>query len=152
LEPSSEHMRVRMRIDGALNDVLTLPSTMAAPVVSRIKILAGMNIVERRKAQDGQFATSVDGRDIDVRVSTMATVWGEKCVMRILDKSRSLIRLNELGMPDDTHREFSKMVHTPFGMVLCAGPTGSGKTTTLYATMSEIDERTRNIVTIEDPV
>jgi type IV pilus assembly protein PilB len=152
LEPSSEHMRVRMRIDGALNDILTLPSAMAAPVVSRIKILAGMNIVERRKAQDGQFATSVDGRDIDVRVSTMATVWGEKCVMRILDKSRSLIRLDELGMPDDTHREFSKMVHSPFGMVLCAGPTGSGKTTTLYATMSEIDERSRNIVTIEDPV
>jgi type IV pilus assembly protein PilB len=125
---------------------------MGSPLVSRIKILSGMNIVERRKAQDGQFAMTLDDRDIDVRVSTMATVWGEKCVMRILDKSRSLIRLNALGMPVDTHAEYSKMVRSPFGMVLCAGPTGSGKTTTLYATMTEIDERTRNVVTIEDPV
>jgi type IV pilus assembly protein PilB len=152
LEPSDEHLRVRFRIDGALNDVLTLPMTMAAPLVSRIKILAGMNIVERRKAQDGQFAMTIDERDIDVRVSTMATVFGEKCVLRILDKSRSLIRLGQLGMPEDTHAEFSKMVHSPFGMVICAGPTGSGKTTTLYATVTEIDERSRNIVTIEDPV
>ena len=152
LEPSDEVMKVRFRIDGALNDVTTLPMTMSAPVVSRIKILAGMNIVERRKAQDGQFATTIDGRDIDVRVSTMATVWGEKCVMRILDKSRSLFELNDLGMPRDTHKEYAKMVRSPFGLVLCAGPTGSGKTTTLYATLTEIDERTRNVVTIEDPV
>lgn len=152
LEPSDGTVRVRFRIDGALNDVLNLPETLGSPLVSRIKILAGMNIVERRKAQDGQFAMRVDDRDIDVRVSTMATVWGEKCVMRILDKSRSLIRLKDLGMPVDTHAEFSKMVRSPFGMVLCAGPTGSGKTTTLYATMSEIDERSRNVVTIEDPV
>ena len=152
LEPSDEILRVRFRIDGALNDVLTLPMTMSAPLVSRIKILSGMNIVERRKAQDGQFATAVDGRDIDVRVSTMATVWGEKCVMRILDKSRSLFRLGDLGMPQDTHVDYSKMVRSPFGMVLCAGPTGSGKTTTLYATLTEIDERSRNVVTIEDPV
>jgi len=152
LEPSDEKLRVRYRIDGALSDVLELPMSMAAPLVSRIKILAGMNIVERRKAQDGQFATTVDDRDIDIRVSTMATVWGEKCVMRILDKSRSLLRLDQLGMPRDTHGGYTRMVHSPFGMVLCAGPTGSGKTTTLYATMAEIDERSRNIVTIEDPV
>jgi type IV pilus assembly protein PilB len=152
IEPSDGVVRVRYRIDGALNDVVDLPETMAAPLVSRIKILSSMNIVERRKAQDGQFGMRVDDRDIDVRVSTMATVFGEKCVMRILDKSRSLIRLNALGMPTDTHASFSKMVRSPFGMVLCAGPTGSGKTTTLYATMSEIDERSRNVVTIEDPV
>ena len=152
LEPSDNQLRVRFRIDGALHDVLSLPMNMSGALVSRIKILANMNIVERRKAQDGQFATEVDGRGIDVRVSTMATVWGEKCVMRVLDKSRSLYKLGDLGMPTDTHAEFSKMVRSPFGMVLCAGPTGSGKTTTLYATMTEIDERTRNIVTIEDPV
>jgi type IV pilus assembly protein PilB len=152
LEPSDNQLRVRFRIDGALHDALSLPMTMSGALVSRIKILANMNIVERRKAQDGQFATEVDGRGIDVRVSTMATVWGEKCVMRVLDKSRSLYKLGDLGMPTDTHAEFSKMVRSPFGMVLCAGPTGSGKTTTLYATMTEIDERTRNIVTIEDPV
>ena len=152
LEPSDEQLRVRFRIDGALHDVLNLPMAMSAPLVSRIKILAGMNIVERRKAQDGQFATEVDGRGIDVRVSTMSTVFGEKCVMRILDKSRSLYRLGQLGMPVDTQTGYGKMVRSPFGMVLCAGPTGSGKTTTLYATLNEIDERSRNVVTIEDPV
>jgi type IV pilus assembly protein PilB len=152
IEPTDRCVRVRFRIDGALSDVLELPVNMGSPLVSRIKILGGMNIVERRKAQDGQFGMRIDEKDIDLRVSTMATVWGEKCVMRVLDKSRSLIRLGDLGMPPDTHIEFSKMVRSPFGMVLCAGPTGSGKTTTLYATMTEIDERTRNVVTIEDPV
>jgi type IV pilus assembly protein PilB len=126
--------------------------SMSPPLVSRIKILANMNIVERRRAQDGQFAAEVDNRGIDVRVSTMATVFGEKCVMRILDKSRSLYKLGQLGMPRDTQTNYDKMVRSPFGMVLCAGPTGSGKTTTLYATLNEIDERSRNIVTIEDPV
>jgi type IV pilus assembly protein PilB len=152
LEPGDGELRVRFRIDGALHDVLTLPITMAGALVSRIKILANMNIVERRKAQDGQFATEVDGRGIDIRVSTMATVFGEKCVMRVLDKSRSLYKLGQLGMPPDTQTQYHRMVRSPFGMVLCAGPTGSGKTTTLYATLNEIDERSRNIVTIEDPV
>jgi type IV pilus assembly protein PilB len=152
LEPSDGVLVVRFRIDGALHDVLSLPAAIAGALVSRIKILAGMNIVERRRPQDGQFTTEVDGRGIDVRVSTMATVWGEKCVLRVLDKSRSLYRLGELGMPADTHEQYGRMVRSPFGMVLCAGPTGSGKTTTLYATLSEIDERQRNIVTIEDPV
>jgi type IV pilus assembly protein PilB len=152
LEPSDKQLRVRFRIDGALHDVLTLPMSMSAPLVSRIKILANMNIVERRRAQDGQFAAEIDGHGIDVRVSTMATVFGEKCVMRILDKSRSLYKLSQLGMPRDTQTNYDKMVRSPFGMVLCAGPTGSGKTTTLYATLNEIDERSRNIVTIEDPV
>jgi type IV pilus assembly protein PilB len=152
LEPSDGVLVVRFRIDGALHDVMSLPATIAGALVSRIKILAGMNIVERRRPQDGQFTAEVDGRGIDVRVSTMATVWGEKCVLRVLDKSRSLYRLGDLGMPADTHEEFGRMVRSPFGMVLCAGPTGSGKTTTLYATLSEIDERQRNIVTIEDPV
>jgi type IV pilus assembly protein PilB len=152
LEPSDKELRVRFRIDGALHDTLMLPMRMSAPLVSRIKILANMNIVERRRPQDGQFATEVDGRGIDVRVSTMATVFGEKCVMRILDKSRSLYKLGQLGMPRDTQTGYDKMVRSPFGMVLCAGPTGSGKTTTLYATLNEIDERSRNIVTIEDPV
>jgi type IV pilus assembly protein PilB len=152
LEPSDGILRVRFRIDGALHDVLTLPASMAGALVSRVKILANMNIVERRRAQDGQFATEVDERGIDVRVSTMATVFGEKCVMRVLDKSRSLHKLGQLGMPPDTQTLYGKMVRSPFGMVLCAGPTGSGKTTTLYATLNEIDERSRNVVTIEDPV
>jgi type IV pilus assembly protein PilB len=152
IEPQDQRMRVRFRIDGALHDALDLPAEMAPALVSRIKIMAGMNIVERRRSQDGQLTMEIDGRSIDIRVSTVATIWGEKCVLRILDKSRSLYRFGDLGMPADTHDVFSRLIRSPFGMVLCAGPTGSGKTTTLYATLSEIDSPDRNIMTIEDPV
>ncbi|MHB8439753.1 MAG: GspE/PulE family protein [Acidimicrobiales bacterium] len=152
IEPRDDMVRVRYRIDGALHDAVTLPVTMSSAVVSRLKIMADMNIVERRRPQDGQFTTVVDGREVDLRVSTVATIWGEKCVMRILDKSRSLFRMSELGMTPDTHATLTRLIHSPFGMVLCAGPTGSGKTTTLYAALNEIDKPDRNIMTIEDPV
>jgi type IV pilus assembly protein PilB len=152
IEPQDERLRVRFRIDGALHDVLALPSEMGPALVSRLKIMAGMNIVERRRPQDGQIAMDVDGRAVDIRVATTGVIWGEKVVLRVLDKSRPLYKLGDLGMPTDTHEAFSKLVRSPFGMVLCAGPTGSGKTTTLYATMSEINESQRNIMTIEDPV
>jgi type IV pilus assembly protein PilB len=152
IEPSEKIVRVRFRIDGALKEVLVLPASMGVGLVSRIKIMAGMNIVERRRSQDGQLTAEVDGKSTDVRVSTAATIWGEKCVLRILDKNRSVLRLNDLGMPQDTHSTFSKLVRAPFGMVLCAGPTGSGKTTTLYATLTEVSDATRNVMTIEDPV
>jgi type IV pilus assembly protein PilB len=152
IEPSEDVVRVRFRIDGALKEILVLPAAMGLGLVSRIKIMAGMNIVERRRPQDGQLTTSVDGKDIDVRVATAATIWGEICVMRILDKTRSVFRLGNLGMPEDTHAAYSKIVRAPFGMVLCAGPTGSGKTTTLYATLSEVNNPTLNVMTIEDPV
>ena len=152
IEPSQDVIYVRFRIDGALKDVLELPVTMGIGLVSRIKIMAGINIVEKRRSQDGQFTTTIDGKDTDVRVATVATIWGEKCVMRILDKNRSVLRLGDLGMPNDTHETYSKLVRAPFGMVLCAGPTGSGKTTTLYATLTEVSDRARNVMTIEDPV
>ena len=152
IEPSQDVIYVRFRIDGALKDVLELPTTMGVGLISRIKILAEINIVEKRRSQDGQFTTTIDGKDTDVRVATVATIWGEKCVMRILDKNRSVLRLNDLGMPVDTHETYSRLVRAPFGMVLCAGPTGSGKTTTLYATLSEVSDRSRNVMTIEDPV
>ncbi len=152
IEPSQDVIYVRFRIDGALKDVLELPVTMGVGLISRIKILAEINIVEKRRSQDGQFTTTIDGKDTDVRVATVATIWGEKCVMRILDKNRSVLRLNDLGMPVDTHETYSKLVRAPFGMVLCAGPTGSGKTTTLYATLSEVSDRAKNVMTIEDPV
>ena len=152
IEPQDKRLRIRFRIDGALHDVIALPEEMAPALTSRLKIMAGMNIVERRRPQDGQIAMNVDGRAVDIRVATTGTIWGEKVVLRVLDKSRPLYKLNELGMPKDTHETFSKLVRAPFGMVLCAGPTGSGKTTTLYATMSEINESQRNIMTIEDPV
>jgi type IV pilus assembly protein PilB len=152
IEPQDGRVRIRFRIDGALHEVLTLPAEMGPAVASRIKIMGGMNIVERRRPQDGQITTSVDGRGIDIRVATMGNVWGEKVVMRILDKSRSLYRLRDLGMPTETHRAFARMIRSPYGMVICAGPTGSGKTTTLYASMSEVNSTERNITTIEDPV
>ena len=152
IEPSQDVVRVRFRIDGALKEVLMLPSAMGVGLVSRIKIMAGMNIVERRRPQDGQLTALIDGKDTDVRVATAATIWGEKCVMRILDKNRSVLRLHDLGMPTDTHETFSGLVKAPFGMVICAGPTGSGKTTTLYATLTQVADPTKNVMTIEDPV
>src|SRR6202042_1195266 len=152
IEPSELGIRVRYRIDGALKEVLTLPSSMGVGLLSRIKIMAGMNILERRRPQDGQLRMEIDGKEVDVRVATVATIWGEKCVMRILDRTRSVLRLSELGMPKDAITIYSGFVRAPFGMVLCAGPTGSGKTTTLYATLTEIADESRNVMTIEDPV
>ena len=152
IEPSQDVIYVRFRVDGALKDVLELPTSMGVGLISRIKIMADINIVEKRRSQDGQFTTTIDGKETDVRVATVATIWGEKCVLRILDKNRSVLRLGDLGMPADTHETFSRLVRAPFGMVLCAGPTGSGKTTTLYATLSEVSDRSRNVMTIEDPV
>ena len=152
IEPQDQRLRVRFRIDGALHDAIELPVLMAPALVSRLKIMADMNIVERRRPQDGQITMTVDEREIDIRVSTVATIWGESCVLRVLDKSRSLFRMGDLGMPLETHGVFTRLIRAPFGMVLCAGPTGSGKTTTLYAALSEIDDPSRNIMTIEDPV
>jgi type IV pilus assembly protein PilB len=152
IEPQDDELRVRFRVDGALHDAVTLPGPMAQALVSRIKIMADMNIVERRRSQDGQLAVAIDGRSLDVRVATMATIWGEKAVLRLLDTSRSMLDMSRLGMPPETREEFSKLIRAPFGMVLCAGPTGSGKTTTLYAVLSEIADAARNVTTIEDPV
>ena len=152
IEPADDIVRVRFRIDGALKEILQLPAAIGPGLVSRIKIMADMNIVERRRPQDGQLTIDIDGKEVDVRVATTATIMGERCVMRLLDKTRSVLRLDDLGMPLDTHEAYSKIVRAPFGMVLCAGPTGSGKTTTLYATLSEVNNPTLNVMTIEDPV
>lgn len=152
IEPQGDRLRVRYRIDGALHDALALPSNMAAAIVSRVKVIADMDIVDRRRAHDGQFATEIDGRPVDVRVATAPTIWGEKAVLRLLDRGRLLFRLDELGMSPTTHELYSRLIASPIGMVISAGPTGSGKTTTLYATLSEINSIERNITTIEDPV
>ncbi|HKO19673.1 MAG TPA: GspE/PulE family protein [Acidobacteriaceae bacterium] len=152
IEPQDSRIRVRFRIDGVLNEILSLPPDMSSGIVSRIKILGGMNIVERRKPQDGQFSMTIDEREIDVRVSTTGVVWGEKVVLRILDKTRSVYTLEALGMPAATHAKYSSMINSPYGMVICAGPTGSGKTTTLYASLTEINGTDKNVTTIEDPV
>ncbi len=152
VEPLDESLRIRFRIDGNLVEAFNLPVGVHAALTSRLKIMSGMNIVERRRPQDGQFSTVIDGKEVDVRVASVATVWGEKIVMRILDKGRSMIGLSELGFPRDTYIQYSKMVHSPFGMVICAGPTGAGKTTTLYATLQEINSNGKNVTTVEDPV
>ncbi|HRE00578.1 MAG TPA: ATPase, T2SS/T4P/T4SS family, partial [Ilumatobacteraceae bacterium] len=152
VEPMDETLRIRFRIDGNLVEAFSLPIGVHAALISRLKVMSGMNIVERRRPQDGQFSTVIDGKEVDVRVASVATVWGEKIVMRILDKGRSMIGLGELGFPRDTYLQYSKMVHSPFGMVICAGPTGAGKTTTLYATLQEINSAGKNLVTVEDPV
>ena len=152
VEPLDTHVRVRFRIDGQLVEAVQLPLTAHNPLVSRLKIMSKMNIVEKRAPQDGQFSTKVDGRPLDVRVSSVATVFGEKIVMRLLDKSKSMVGLAELGMPRETYNTYSKIVHAPYGMVICAGPTGAGKTTTLYATLLEINSTGKNVTTIEDPV
>ncbi len=152
IEPAEHNVRVRFRIDGALSEVVELPSEMGQALVSRIKIMADMNIVERRRPQDGQFEMKIDGRDLDVRVSTTSTIWGEKTVLRLLDRTRSLYRLEDLGMPNDSGALYSRLVNSPYGMIIVGGPTGSGKTTTLYATLSEINRTDINVMTIEDPV
>jgi type IV pilus assembly protein PilB len=152
IEPRAERVRVRYRIDGALHDVLDLPMAMGPAVSSRIKILANMNIVERRRAQDGQISMDLDGHSVDIRVATTGLLEGEKVVLRLLDKSRSLYRLDQLGMPDDMIARYAGVLRAPFGMVICAGPTGSGKTTTLYGSLGAINSPERNVMTIEDPV
>ncbi len=152
IEPLDVRLRVRFRIDGALNEVLSLPPEMAAPLISRLKILAEMNIVERRRPQDGQFTTNVDGRELDVRVATTATIFGEKAVLRLLDKSRSMRTITDLGMPQEAYKRYDEATRAPYGMVLVTGPTGSGKTTTLYATLRQLNSGETNIMTIEDPV
>jgi type IV pilus assembly protein PilB len=152
IEPVEDGVRVRYRVDGALSEAIALPAQMGAPIASRIKVMAELNIVERRRPQDGQFSVTVDGRPIDVRASLVATIHGEKVVLRLLDKTRSVIGLGDLGMTPAVVEPFLDIARAPLGMVLCTGPTGSGKTTTLYATLQEINDPTRNVVTIEDPV
>jgi type IV pilus assembly protein PilB len=152
IEPHHDRVRVRYRIDGALHDILDLPGSIGPAVVSRIKIMANLNIVERRRPQDGQISMDVEGRAVDIRVATTAVVGGEKVVLRLLDKSRPLFTLERLGMPDDLAGRYRAQLRAPYGMVICAGPTGSGKTTTLYGSLGELNSPERNIMTIEDPV
>lgn len=152
IEPQQDHLRVRYRIDGILHETLSLPLSVHGPLISRVKVLADMNIAERRRPQDGHFAVSVDGKDVDIRVATADTSWGEMTVLRVLDKSMSAMTLSELGFLPDSLETYSRLIRSPFGMILASGPTGSGKTTTLYASINQLDSKGRNIITIEDPV
>jgi type II secretion system protein E len=152
IEPYERDVKVRYRIDGLLREMMRPPKRMHAALVSRLKILGEMNIAERRLPQDGRIKLTIAGRSVDVRVSIVPTVFGERAVMRILDKGTAMLGLEELGMFPDTLERFRRVISIPYGIVLVTGPTGSGKSTTLYASLQEIWSPTTNILTIEDPV
>lgn len=152
IEPYEREMKVRFRVDGMLRDIMSPRKMMHAAVISRLKILGEMNIAERRLPQDGRIKIMIAGRSVDVRVSIVPTVFGERAVMRILDKGTAMLGLEELGMQPDTLEQFRQMIRVPHGVILATGPTGSGKSTSLYASLQEIWSPTTNILTIEDPV
>ena len=152
IEPEPDRLRVRYRIDGILHEVTSLPIGAHGPLISRIKILAGMNIADPRRPQDGQFSFVSTRRDVDIRVATISTVLGETAVLRLLDKSMAVMPLAQIGFLPESQEKFERMLMAPYGMLLLSGPTGAGKTTTLYAAVNSLDKVGHNIITIEDPV
>ncbi|HWH10178.1 MAG TPA: ATPase, T2SS/T4P/T4SS family [Solirubrobacteraceae bacterium] len=152
LAPDGQDLRVRLRIDGVLNELTTIPRRMTAGVVSRIKIMAELDISERRIPQDGRVGLTVDGHHVDLRVVTLPTVHGEGVVMRILDKDSVVMDLQTLGMAPDEHNRFERAFKQAYGCVLVTGPTGSGKSTSLYAALTTLNTKEKNVITIEDPV
>ena len=151
-EPVEGEMRVRFRIDGVLYEAARVPKRMTAGVVSRVKILSDMDIAEKRLPQDGRVSVTIEDRKFDLRITTLPTQLGEGCTIRILDKNQALRSLDELGMEGDARARYERSFRKPYGAILATGPTGSGKSTSLYATLNEINAVERNIVTIEDPV
>ncbi len=152
IEPEEKRLRVRYRIDGVLQEVMSLPIKIHPPLTSRVKVMSDLNIADHLRPQDGQFSLDVKGKGVDVRVATSPTVHGETVVMRILDKSMAVMELPQLGFTEDCLAKYMKMLAVPFGMICVSGPTGAGKTTTLYASLNTMDKVTRNIITAEDPV
>jgi len=152
IEPQDKEVRVRFRVDGELYEVFTLPKLSLPAMVSRIKIIGGMDISEKRVPQDGRYRMMIEGRDIDFRISTLPTTNGEKVVMRVLDQSQALTGINHLGLSSTNQERLLALARRPHGMILVTGSTGSGKTTTLYAMLKNIDASSKNIITLEDPV
>ena len=152
IEPTERELRVRYRIDGVLHDAHRSPKSIQNGVVSRLKIMADMNIAERRVPQDGRMSVSHAGRKVDLRVATLPTVWGEKVVARILDTSQVKLGLDDLGFSPDNFQRYHGSFTKPYGMILATGPTGSGKSTTLYATLNQLNRSDVNVITVEDPV
>ena len=152
IEPTERDLRVRFRIDGVLHEVMRSPKTITSGVTSRLKIMADINIAERRVPQDGRLSVNANGKKIDLRVATLPTVWGEKIVMRVLDNSTAMLKLSDLGFSDSNYEVYSKSFVKPYGMILVTGPTGSGKSTTLYATLNIVSKPEVNVITVEDPV
>jgi len=152
IEPYQGNVRVRYRIDGILYDILSLPRKIHSPLVSRVKVMASLNIAEKRLPQDGRIEIRIADRSVDIRVSTIPTSFGERAVLRLLDKTSSVLNLSDLGMDRKKVDLFNNLIKSPYGIILVTGPTGSGKTTTLYAALSSINSPEVNIITIEDPV
>ena len=152
IEPAESDLRVRYRIDGVLHDAHRSPKSIHSGVVSRLKIMADMNIAERRVPQDGRMSVSHQGRKVDLRIATLPTVWGEKVVARILDNSTARLGLEDLGFSPGNDERFRESYSKPYGMILATGPTGSGKSTTLYATLNLLNKPEVNVITVEDPV
>lgn len=152
IEPFEKSLKLRYRVDGALFEATAPPKSLQLPIVSRIKILAGLDIAERRLPQDGRFRIRVSGKEVDLRISVLPTVHGEKIVIRLLDKNTLTTGIDTLGMDEHTLAEFKKAIDAPHGMILVTGPTGSGKTTTLYTVLQELNNPDYNIVTVEDPI
>jgi MSHA biogenesis protein MshE len=152
IEPDQHEIRIRQRIDGILHEQVKKEIQIAPAVVVRLKLMAGLNISEKRLPQDGRFHMTVNGRAIDVRLSTMPVQFGESVVMRLLDQTRGALNIEQLGMPAELLKRFRKNFHLPHGMILVTGPTGSGKTTSLYAALSELNKAESKIITVEDPV
>ena len=151
IEPEEDRVRVRYRIDGTLQDTMSLPLNVHRALISRIKILSELNIADHFRPQDGQFSTVAKGREIDIRVATAPAVLGETATLRLLDKSLATLGLAELGLLPDSLAKYENMLKVPYGMILVSGPTGAGKTTTLYASINSLDTHGRNVITIEDP-
>jgi type IV pilus assembly protein PilB len=152
IEPMERDIRIRYRIDGVLHEVMRSPKNIQNGLISRLKVMADINIAERRVPQDGRVGLVVGGKAVDLRVATLPTVYGEKVVIRILDKTTALLKLSELGILDSAYERYEDAFRKPYGTVLVTGPTGSGKSTTLYATLNIINSPERNIITVEDPV
>ena len=152
IEPGEHDLRVRYRIDGVLHEVMRPPKNIQAGIISRLKIMADINIAERRVPQDGRISAQIGTRSVDLRVATLPTVFGEKVVMRILDKSTALLRLDDLGFLPANRERFEQSYRKPYGTILVTGPTGSGKSTTLYATLNIVNDESKNVITVEDPV
>ena len=151
-EPYEDETVVRLRMDGELHEYTKIPPSKYAEVVSRIKVLSNLNVAERRVPQDGKFHIKVGERDYDIRVSVVPTVFGERVVLRLLDKSGKLLTLQELGLSEEDLKKVEEIISKPYGMVLVTGPTGAGKSTTLYAVLQKLKNPRKNIITIEDPV
>jgi type IV pilus assembly protein PilB len=152
LEPTETDLRVRYRIDGVLHEIMRSPKQISSGVISRLKIMADINIAERRKPQDGRLSVVAEGKKIDLRVATLPTVWGEKVVMRVLDNSTAQLTLADLGFEPANYAAYAESFRKPYGMILVTGPTGSGKSTTLYATLNIVSTPDKNVITVEDPV